>query len=56
MVIETVQPNKSWFGLLVGSYSMSNADAIVMIANDQANSDAGDFYVDGYGAPTLDSS
>ena len=40
VTIDTVQPDGSWFGLLLGTTQMVNADVIVMIADGAGNSSA----------------
>ena len=50
--IVTTQPDKSWFGILLGSSSMTNTEAIYFVA-DGASSSAANYWSTGTGVPTL---
>ena len=52
IVIQTTQPDQSWFGILLGASSMINTEAIVFSA-DGVSSSAKNYYSTGYSAPTL---
>ncbi len=52
IVIQTTQPDQSWFGILLGASTMTNTEAIVFSA-DGASSSAKNYYSTGYSAPTL---
>ena len=54
IVMETGSPDGSWLGLLLGSGSMSDTDAISFHA-DGASSKARDFHAEGYTFPIYDS-
>ena len=52
IVIQTTQPDQTQFGLLLGSGSMTNTEALVFIG-DGASSTAKNYYSTGHSAPTL---
>ena len=52
IVMETTQPDQSWFAILLGSSSMTNTEAIVFFG-DGASSSAKNYHSTGHVKPTL---
>ena len=52
IVIQTTQPDQTWFGVLLGASTMTNTEAIVFFG-DGASSTAKNYYSSGYQSPTL---
>ncbi len=52
IVIETIQPDMSWFGILLGSRTMTNTEAIVFSGNG-ASSTAKNYHSSGHSQPTI---